>query len=88
MPRPKREIHPLTIRLTPESLAKLHEFCVLLSQESGVAMVSLSQGVSVLIDRFAAPKSWGAASTAPGRIRRVARIRSVKKAAKKRRRAT
>jgi len=50
MPRPKADLHPLTIRLTPSALKTLHEFCVALSQASGVAMVSLSQGVAVLIE--------------------------------------
>lgn len=83
MPRPKREIHPLTIRLTPESLAKLHEFCVALSLESGVDMVSLSQGVSVLIDRLAVPK---APNHKPRRWPPRAMSRVAKKAPKRRRR--
>jgi hypothetical protein len=85
MPRPKRDLHPLTIRLTPESLAKLHEFCVVLSQESGVAMVSLSQGVSVLIDRLAGAKSPTGPKPRRWPPRTMSRV--AKKAPKKRRRA-
>ncbi len=88
MPRPKREIHPLTIRLTPESLAKLHEFCVALSRESGVAMVSLSQGVSVLIDRHAGPKPKPPGVRNPRRWPPRALSRGAKKAPKRRRLAT